>query len=142
MSSPKEMDAELEQSSDPAALPVPSKGVNLTTAADCRDLLHQIRGLTYLIADANIISQLEDRLSGILGDLKSAADKENGFILEEKVQKLRKKAIMSSKISRGLPTASLPSKSKIKVKKRRYGNGFERMVASRNFKIEEDRHGK
>lgn len=139
---PMEMDAEPEPSSNPVDLPLPSKGVHLTTAADCRDLLHQIRGLTYLIADANIISQLEDKLSGILGDLKSAADKENGFILEEKAHKPKKKAKISSKASRSIPTASLPSESKIKMKKRRYGQGFERIVASRNFKIEEDGHGK
>ena len=139
---PLEMNAESEPSTDPADLPLLSKGAHLTTAADCRDLLHQIRGLTYLIADANIILQLEDKLSGILVDLKSAADKENGFILEEKAQKPKRKAKVSSKTSSRIPTASLPSEGNKKMKKRRYGQGFERLVASRNFKIEEDRHGK
>ena len=139
---PLEMNAESEPSTDPADLPLLSKGAHLTTAADCRDLLHQIRGLTYLIADANIILQFEDKLSGILVDLKSAADKENGFILEEKAQIPKRKARVSSKTSSRILTASLPSEGNKKMKKRRYGQGFERLVASRNFKIEEDRHGK
>ena len=79
---PMEIDVVSELSSHPADLPLPPKGVHLTAAADCRDLLHQIRGLTYIIADDNIISQLDGKLAGILSDLKSAADKENGFILE------------------------------------------------------------
>ena len=47
-------------------------------------MLHQIKGLTYLITDVNAMSALEDNLETILEELTESAEKENGLLLERK----------------------------------------------------------
>ena len=119
-------------------LPLPKKGSHLTIAANCRDMLHQIKGLTYLIANVNVMSTLEDNLETILEELTGSAYKENGFILESKeVRKKRtkKQSQQAAKTSR-FP-AKLPVEQK-RLGKRRSGEGYENWLASRTLNVKQE----
>ena len=51
-------------------------------ASMCRELLKQIRSLTFLIQDNNVFDKLEEDLRDILEDLKLNAPTENGLVKE------------------------------------------------------------
>ena len=48
----------------------------------CRELLKQIRSLTFLIQDNNVFDKLEENLRDILEDRKLSAPSENGLVKE------------------------------------------------------------
>ena len=118
-------------------LPLPKKGLHLSTAANCRDLLHQIRGLTYLVADSNILQSAETTLEKLLEDLKCVADRENGFLLEETEVKKKTSIRQKSKqtVTAVNKSVTLPLDKNLKSNKRRYGKRHETMLASKNFKM-------
>ncbi|XP_065060557.1 uncharacterized protein LOC135687817 [Rhopilema esculentum] len=124
--------------SNTTELPLPKRESHLSFASNCRDMLHKIKGLAYLITDVNAMSALEDNLETILEELTESADKENGFLLERKDVRNKvgkKRSRQRAKTSRFL--AKLPVEPK-RQRKRRYGEGYETWLASRTLDVKEE----
>ena len=51
-------------------------------ASTCRELLKQVKSLTFLIQNNNVFDKLEEDLRDILEDLKLSAPSENGLVRE------------------------------------------------------------
>ena len=67
----------------------PSKRFTKTSTTKCRDLLAQIKSLTYLVNDPSAVEELEGTLEGCLTLMGRAAPKaENGIILEQGAPKM------------------------------------------------------
>ena len=51
-------------------------------ASTCRELLKQVKSLTFLIQNNNVFDKIEEDLRDILEDLKLSAPSENGLVRE------------------------------------------------------------
>ena len=116
-----------------------------TLAAECRDLLDQIRNLTFLVRNKSTLTDLQEDLLHTVKTLKSNADRDNGFILEEiskarmlhvrqngkKKSKSKNNANQDDKQGIGIDstavtqTKKLPPDTSKKDRKRRFGAAYE-----------------
>ncbi len=101
---------------NPGRLPLPVSHTR-TTGAACRDLLDQIRSLTFTSYNAGSLPKLQIQLEEILTELRLSAQKENNLMMEgnqdcEKKQKKQKKrkSDCSEKVVAKLP--KLPKRPK------------------------------
>ena len=62
-------------------LPLPKRNAK-ATAAKCRDSLHEIRNLTYIVNEQQVRKDLDNTLQACLTTLKNAASTSNGLIVE------------------------------------------------------------
>ncbi|XP_065067607.1 uncharacterized protein LOC135693148 [Rhopilema esculentum] len=127
-----------------------SRSARLNVASECRDYLSQIRNLTYLITDETSLKNLFVKLHDILEGLKNTADRDNGFILENTGQKIRRKSTANEeplgKDETLLDTIDvttskvvlLPKEETSKLVKRRYGQAYETRVAHKNVNLNID----
>ena len=64
-----------------------------TKASNCREILNQIKSLTYLVNDVDTLDALEDQLKVSLELLKNEAPKEDGVIVQPvKVKRIVKQS--------------------------------------------------
>ena len=92
-------------------------------ASMCRELLKQIRSLTFLIQDNNVFDKLEEDLRDILEDLKLNAPTENGLVKEtlSSVRSSPKKGIFRDCLPKPRQKkSSLAGRAGIGTEKRRY----------------------
>lgn len=127
-------------------------------AAECRDVIDQVRNLTFLIADKDKLTELRDAMLDTLSDLKKVADRDNGFILEQErkprmmnVRKQRRKKEGRKEVKqdktgnedntrrhisklKNLPTEAADYRGR----KRRYGEGYEKKQLYTNIHLDLD----
>lgn len=129
-------------------------------AAECRDVIDQVRNLTFLIADKDMLTELRDELLDTLSDLKKVADRDNGFILEEarkprmmnvrkqRTKKEGRKEVNQNKTGNKEGTRRPITVSKLKNlpteatdnrgRKRRYGESYEKKQSYTNIHLDLD----
>ena len=103
-------------------------------ASSCRDLLQQLRSLTYLVYDSDALDDLEERLNVMLNDLSEAVPNDGGINVEEVKYHKPTKEVYKEK----LPQPHL-KKSKLTGK---VGVGAERMRYHQNISLPSDRKQK
>ena len=90
------------KTSDYKTLPLPKSHAK-ATAARCRDSLHEIKNLTYIINDQQVLTDLDNTLQACLKTIQNAASTSNGLILEsnshKKTNKKKRKKVKQSKDS-------------------------------------------
>ena len=88
----EQTDRQLEtKTSDYKTFPLP-KSHTKATAARCRDTLHEIKNLTYIINDQQVLTDLDNTLQACLKTIQNAASTSNGLILESNSHKKTNKS--------------------------------------------------
>jgi small-conductance mechanosensitive channel len=79
------------------ALPLPKSHAK-ATAAQCRDTLHEIKSMTYIISDDQTLKDLNNQLQSCLRTLQNLAPTSNGLIMERHSQTKQTKKVKSKKM--------------------------------------------
>ena len=106
-------DNKKEEQQPTTSLPLPKSVSCKTSGAECRNLLDQIKSLTYTCQDDNALTVLQKQLFECLKTIKESARKENGLVVEnikEGKNKVTKKRRIVEKEMDTQAKLPLPSK--------------------------------
>eukprot|EP00794_Sanderia_malayensis_P017245 gene17245-18965_t len=105
---------ECSQSSHPGKLPLPAS-YSRSNGAACRDLLDQIKSLTFICQNDAVLPKLQSQLQDILCELRSSAQKEDNLVIEnEKIPTKKQNKRRYCQIEK--------SESKLPVQPKRFKN--------------------
>ena len=81
-----------------------------TKASNCREILNQIKSLTYLVNDVDTLDALEDQLKVSLELLENEAPKEDGVIVQPvKIKRKVKESNIKDEIPKAKSSLTLPN---------------------------------
>ena len=128
-------------------LPKRKEIVLKSKGAACREVLKEIRSLTYLISDVNVLDCLLGKLRDVHNDLRDQADSEEGLILESSSKntascgsaKSDKRALLQVNQTSKESVTEIPTrKSRKRVMTGRVGEAADKVRRSKYLKITDD----